>query len=379
MGASRPKWLKRAATIIGVGGGNFDAMVAAVSAASVGQSWAEKYKPATIAQMCYPAAANKLKAWVEAFDADGAKRRGALLSGPPGVGKTTSVYVVARALGRVVVEYNASDFRSGKSLREHVTVAINNHAFNANASAYAKILLLMDEVDGCDVGGVKEIIEMIKTTKIPIVCTCNDRWHQKLRSLMNYVEDIRVTRPPCNIVANYLCDKVLAREGISLSKQLLQDVIQRSGSDIRSMLNNLQVWCLDRTSLEQKALAACAVQSAKDSDVGLFEAAEKFLLQGTSRGRPHSIEELQTTFYNSDLVDLFVQENYIHFNPEGRDWMEAVARRRLHLACRRRATRHVLWAELVRFACPCAALQHCALCLYPRPLRVFSLRAAGFV
>lgn len=70
----------------------------------------------------------------------------------------------------------------------------------------------MDEVDGCDIGGVGEVIEMIKhTTTIPIVCTCNDRWHPKLRSLMNYVEDVRFIRPPCNIVANYLCEKILAR------------------------------------------------------------------------------------------------------------------------------------------------------------------------
>ncbi|PBJ79865.1 replication factor C, subunit 1 [Trypanosoma cruzi cruzi] len=300
-------------------------MVAVINAANVGEPWAEKYKPKTIAQMCYPSSANKLKAWIETFDSGSSRMRAALLSGPPGVGKTTSVYVVARELGRIVVEYNASHFRSGKSLREHVTVSINNNTFNMNASSYAKSILLMDEVDGCDIGGVKEIIEMTKTTKTPIVCTCNDRWNQKLRPLLNYVEDFRVSRPPCNIVANYLCDKVLAREGISLSKQLLQDIIQRSGSDIRSMLNNLQMWCLNRTSLEQKALAACAVQSAKDEDVGLFDAAEMFLLQGTSRGKPRSIEELQTAFYNSDLVDLFVQENYIHFNPEDRDWMEAVA------------------------------------------------------
>ncbi|KEG11548.1 replication factor C, subunit 1 [Trypanosoma grayi] len=300
-------------------------MAAAASNERTGQPWADKYKPQCIAQMCYPVCANKLKAWIEGFDAGSSKTSGALLSGPPGVGKTTSVYAVARELGRVVVEYNASDFRSRKSLREHVTDVINNRAFSSSASSYAKIILLMDEVDGCDIGGVGEVIQMIKTTTIPIVCTCNDRWHPKLRSLLNHVEDIRVSRPPCNIVANYICDKVLAREGISLSKQLLQDIIQRSGSDIRSMLNNLQMWCVNRTTLEQKTLAECAVQSAKDGDVGLFEAAEMFLLQGTSRGKHRSIEELQSAFYNSDLVDLFVQENYIHFRPEGRDWMSAVA------------------------------------------------------
>ncbi|CBH17519.1 replication factor C, subunit 1, putative [Trypanosoma equiperdum] len=300
-------------------------MTSSPSSIEVPHSWAEKYKPKTIAQMCYPVTANKLKQWMEEFEANSSKMRGALLSGPPGVGKTTSVYVVASELGRVVVEYNASDFRSRKSLRENVSTVVNNRTFSNTSSSYANIVLLMDEVDGCDIGGVGEVIQMIKNTNVPIICTCNDRWHPKLRSLLNHVEDIRAGRPPCNIVANYLCDKVLAREGISLSKQLLQDIIQRSGSDIRSMLNNLQMWCINQTSLQQKKLAECALQSAKDGDVGLFEAAEVFLLQGSSRGRPRSIEELQSTFYNSDLVDMFVQENYLHFKPEDRDWMDAVA------------------------------------------------------
>ncbi|KPA79133.1 putative replication factor C subunit 1 [Leptomonas pyrrhocoris] len=296
--------------------------------------WADKYKPRSIAEMCYPVCANKLKAWLENFTAVGSpgddpkKPHGVLLSGSPGVGKTTTVYVVARELGRTVVEYNASDFRSRKSLRENVSDLTGNRAFSAQATSYTNVVLLMDEVDGCDIGGVGEVIEMLKTTRIPIICTCNDRWHPKLRSLLNYVEDMRFSHPPCNIVANYLCDRVLAREGISLSKPLLQDIIKKSGSDIRNMLNNLQLWCLNRTSLEQRQLAECAAQATKDGDAGLFDSAEYFLLQGTSRGERHSIAEMQSCYYNSDLIDLFVQENYLHFNPapvDGRDWMGAVA------------------------------------------------------
>lgn len=39
-------------------------------------------------------------------------------------------------------------------------------------------MLIMDEVDGMsagDRGGISALIEIIRTTKIPIVCVCNDR------------------------------------------------------------------------------------------------------------------------------------------------------------------------------------------------------------
>jgi replication factor C subunit 1 len=41
-----------------------------------------------------------------------------------------------------------------------------------------KRLIIMDEVDGMgggDRGGLPELIKVIKTSKTPIVCICNDR------------------------------------------------------------------------------------------------------------------------------------------------------------------------------------------------------------
>lgn len=351
------------------------------------QLWVDKYKPLTISQMCYPVSANKLKDWLINFydaastgDFEPKQPRGVLLSGPPGIGKTTTVHVVAAELGLTVVEYNASDFRSKKSLHEGVADMTTNkgfalppssalsscnpfpsrgsteaketgcfgvapgadqrinveentsllpssctacsgnssvHASPRAAPRYGKMLLLMDEVDGCDIGGVGEIITMLKTTTVPIMCTCNDRWHPKLRSLLNHVEDMRLSRPPCHIVANFLYDRVLAREGVSLSKPLLQTIVQQSGSDIRSMLNNLQMWSLHKPRIEQRELASYAAGSSKNGDAGLFEAAEYFLLQGTSRGEVHTLEDMEKVYYNADLIDMFVQENYLHYNPFG--------------------------------------------------------------
>lgn len=56
-------------------------------------------------------------------------------------------------------------------------------------SKLSKTVLIMDEVDGMsagDRGGVADLIASIKISKIPIICICNDRYSQKLKSLVNY-------------------------------------------------------------------------------------------------------------------------------------------------------------------------------------------------
>lgn len=41
----------------------------------------------------------------------------------------------------------------------------------------------------------QELILLIKNTKIPVICMCNDRNSQKIRSLANYCFDLRFQRP----------------------------------------------------------------------------------------------------------------------------------------------------------------------------------------
>lgn len=56
----------------------------------------------------------------------------------------------------------------------------------------------MDEVDGMsasDRGGVAELIKLLKTSKVPIICICNDRQSVKVKS--ESVPPAPTQAPPC--------------------------------------------------------------------------------------------------------------------------------------------------------------------------------------
>lgn len=44
-------------------------------------------------------------------------------------------------------------------------------------------------------GGMQELITLIKTTEVPIICICNDKSSTKMRSLVNYCFDITFAKP----------------------------------------------------------------------------------------------------------------------------------------------------------------------------------------
>lgn len=61
----------------------------------------------------------------------------------------------------------------------------------------------MDEVDGMtgsDRGGLQALVGVIKSSKVPVVCICNERESMKLRTLLSHCNPIRLVAPAKELV-----------------------------------------------------------------------------------------------------------------------------------------------------------------------------------
>uniref|UniRef100_A0A1I7XNG0 RFC1 domain-containing protein n=1 Tax=Heterorhabditis bacteriophora TaxID=37862 RepID=A0A1I7XNG0_HETBA len=159
-------------------------------------------------------------------------------------------------------------------------------------------VLIMDEVDGMsgneDRAGVSELIQIIKDTKIPIICICNDRTHPKIRSLANHCFDVRFQKPRVEQIRGRIMS-IASQEKMKISKDELDQLIEISGHDVRQTIYNLQM---------RAALIGDDMQK-KDITIGPFDAARKLL-----DSRSTLIEKQEMFFVDYNIMPLFVQENY---------------------------------------------------------------------
>ncbi|KAM6072220.1 replication factor C subunit 1 isoform 3-T3 [Theristicus caerulescens] len=306
--------------------------------------WVDKYKPvslkAIIGQQGEQSCANKLLRWLRNWHKntsedgqaktnktggkdDGTGFKAALLSGPPGVGKTTTASLVCNELGYSYVELNASDTRSKNSLKEVVAESLNNTSIKdfcsgTSSSVSGKHVLIMDEVDGMagneDRGGIQELIGLIRHTKIPIICMCNDRNHPKMRSLVHYCYDLRFQRPRLEQIKGAMMS-IAFKEGLKIPPPAMQEIILAANQDIRQVLHNLNMWCAKDKSLTYDEAKADGSRAKKDIKLGPFDVVRKVFATGEEASRMSLIDKSDLFFHDYSLAPLFVQENYVHVKP----------------------------------------------------------------
>ncbi|XP_067138273.1 replication factor C subunit 1 [Centruroides vittatus] len=301
--------------------------------------WVDKYKPLTtkqiIGQQGDRSNVKKLSHWLLNWQKnlkskphhgskdDGLQYKAALLSGPPGIGKTTSAHLVCKECGYDYIEMNASDTRSKKSLKAEVMEILGNKTLNnfvtgtvSDKKISSQHAIIMDEVDGMagneDRGGMQELIALIKSTKIPIICICNDRSSPKIRSLANYCFDLRFMRPRVEQIKSAMMS-IAFKEKIQISASILQDMIVASNQDIRQVMHNLSLWCAKKHLTAEQAKGDIG-KGTKNIKLGPFDVLRKIFTHSETKNM--SIYEKSDLFFNDySLIPLFVQENYINVQP----------------------------------------------------------------
>ncbi|KAI8840622.1 hypothetical protein BJ741DRAFT_661907 [Chytriomyces cf. hyalinus JEL632] len=228
-----------------------------ITASSRSPSKRTRLEPLTMAH-------NGQKEWIKKFPDPYHRpdKKILLLSGPAGLGKTTLAHIVGRHAGYNVIEINASDDRTGDSLRNKLLGAIESQSVTTKKPN----LVIIDEIDGASsAAGDDSFMELLvslmngtwRTVRLmqitaskklasknhillrPIICICNDQYAPVLRPLRLIAQTFTFRPPPHRILASRLT-LICRNENLTTDLRTLMALCELTDGDIRSCLNTCQ-------------------------------------------------------------------------------------------------------------------------------------------
>jgi replication factor C large subunit len=231
--------------------------------------WVEKYRPKRIAEVVGNEDAKA--AFVDWLKSKRRRKKAVLFYGPPGVGKTALVNAASIEFGFTIIEMNASDTRTEKTIRKIAGPATSFVALDKFSTETKGNLLFLDEVDGVfgreDRGGIGAIIKTVEESQIPVVLAANDPDLQKLRPLKKVCELIRFRQVRLPLLIAML-KRICLMEHVEAEFEALERIAQNSGGDARSAINDLQSLAEEKRVLRFQDTTRL---TPRNKDIGMYE------------------------------------------------------------------------------------------------------------
>lgn len=296
--------------------------------------WAERYRPEHLADILgNNAAVRQMTDWARNWTPDS---RPLLITGKPGIGKTSAALALARDMNWEVLELNASDART-KTVIERVA---GNSATTTSLFGAERKLIIIDEADNlegnADRGGARAIAEILKGARQPVILIANDAYgvSDSIRKLCDLVPFRAITAATLEKRMREIC----AKEEISCGSDALTAIAESSAGDMRSAVNMLFASATGKT-----AIAADDINtSQKDERASIFD-----LVAGVYAGAPDAkIQKLSRECEEKpDTVMQWIEESAATVaNPhQRRGAYAALSRGDIYLGRTMRRQYYTLW------------------------------------
>lgn len=167
------------------------------------------------------------------------KHKAALVYGPIGNGKTSSVYALANELKYDILEINSSDIRNEKNMDSFLGSALGQQSL-----FFTPKIILIDEIDNIsgthDRGCIPALVKAIENSKFPVIITANDPFDSKFSALKKASTMIEYGKLDYKIVAGAL-QAICTKENIAYDEKALNSLARKVDGDMRAALIDLQI------------------------------------------------------------------------------------------------------------------------------------------